>query len=129
MGTISARPRKDGTMGYTAQIKIKRGGRVIFSLAQTFDRKVATKAWMARREQELARPGGLDAMLRPSGTVEDAIARYVEETRKAIGRTKLQVLASIKRYQIAGIECERVKSEDIVSFARELGATMQPQTV
>lgn len=129
MGTISARPRKDGTLGYTAQIKIKRGGRVIFSQGQTFDREVAAKAWMAKREKELARPGGLDAMMQPSGTLEDVIGRYVKESRKAIGRTKAQVLESIKGYKLAAIECERVRSEDIVSFARELGETVQPQTV
>lgn len=47
MATIVARPRKDGTIGYTAQIKIKRGGRVVFSQAQTL--------FSTRRQEEITR--------------------------------------------------------------------------
>jgi len=129
MGTITARPRKDGSIGYTAQIVIKRGGRTVFSQAQTFDREAAAKTWMKKKEAELARPGALDAAQRPNGTVGDAIARYVKETRKAIGRTKAQVLEAIKAYPIADIDCAALTSADIVSFARDLGRERQPQTV
>lgn len=129
MGTISARPRKDGTTGYTAQIKIKRGGHVVFSQGQTFDREAAAKAWLAKREKELARPGALDAAARPTGTLKDAIDRYVKESRKEIGRTKAQVLETIRKFAIADLDCGAIASDDIVTFARTLGGSVQPQTV
>jgi len=39
MGTITPRKRQDGTIGYTAQIRLKRCGKIIHTEAQTFDRK------------------------------------------------------------------------------------------
>ncbi|MGX0937100.1 hypothetical protein ACUXQ2_003173 [Cupriavidus metallidurans] len=36
------RVRKDGSIGYTAQIRLKQGGGVMFTEAKTFDRKQAT---------------------------------------------------------------------------------------
>ncbi|RAZ82002.1 site-specific integrase [Cereibacter johrii] len=130
MGTIVARPRKDGTMGYTAQIKIKRGGKVVFSQAQTFDREAAARVWMKRKERDLEKPGAIEAAARASaGTLADAIDSYLKDSRKEIGRTKAQVLRAIKSYDIATRDCDRIRSEDVVAFARELGRNRQPQTV
>jgi hypothetical protein len=60
MGTITARKRKDGTVGYLAQIVIKRKSKVVHREALTFDRRQAANAWLKRRETELAVPGALD---------------------------------------------------------------------
>jgi hypothetical protein len=61
MGTISIRERKDKSIGYTAQIRLKRGGRVAYTEAKTFDRRQAAAAWIVKREKELARPGAMEA--------------------------------------------------------------------
>lgn len=53
MGTITSRRRKDGTSGYTAQIRLKRAGQVIHSETETFDRKQHAQEWIRRREAEL----------------------------------------------------------------------------
>src|SRR3954452_6308638 len=103
MGTITERPRRDGTTGYYAQILIKRKGRVVHREAQTFDRKQAAKAWLARRETELAQPGALERGPRPK--LHEAIDRYVAETEKEIGHTKAQVLRTIKKHDIAEMHC------------------------
>ena len=50
MGSIIGRTRKDGTMAYLAQILIKRKGKIVHRKSETFDRKQAAKAWLARRE-------------------------------------------------------------------------------
>jgi integrase len=129
MATIVARPRRDGTVGYTAQIKIKRGGKVVFSQAQTFDREPAARAWAAKKEKALAAPGGLDAALKPKGTLEDVIDRYVGLFRKDIGRTKEQVLEALKGYAIAEKPVEQILPGDVLDLARELGDGRKPQTV
>ncbi len=129
MATITARPRHDGSVGFTAQIRIKRGGKVVYTTSQTFDNEKDAKTWAARKEKELALPGALDAALHPSGTLEQAINRYVEASRKEIGKTKAQVLEAIKRDSIAGMDCEDIRSRDIVAFAERLGVGRQPQTV
>lgn len=129
MATITARPRKDGTVGYTAQIKIKRGGKVIFSLAQTFDREAAANTWAKKKEAALAKPGGLDAARKVKGNLSDMIDKYVELFGKEIGRTKEQVLLAIKGYAIAEKAMEDITSADVVDLARELGKGRKPQTV
>ncbi|HEY8577583.1 MAG TPA: site-specific integrase [Devosia sp.] len=130
MGTIVSRKRKDGTTGYTAQILIKRGGKIVHRQAQTFDRRGAAAAWIKRRETELAVPGALERENRKDHPLADAIDWYVENSIKEIGRTKAQVLRSIKEYGIAGMPCSTIGSTDIVAFARELGSSgRKPQTV
>lgn len=129
MGTINARKRKDGSTGYTAQILKKQKGVIVHREAKTFDRKEAAKAWIKRRETELSEPGALERAKAPDATLAAAIDRYIAESEKAIGRTKAQVLRSIKDYDIANMECAAIKSEDIVALARELSGKRQPQTV
>jgi hypothetical protein len=130
MGTIVARKRKDGSTGYTAQILRKKSGKIILREAQTFDRRQAAVAWLNRRETELSEPGAIDRAKVPDTILADAIDRYSVESRKAIGRTKAQVLASIKQYDIANMDCGEVRSDHIVDFASELLAGgRQPSTV
>lgn len=124
MGTIIARPRKDGTMGYRAQIILKRKGVIIYRQAQTFDRQQAAKAWLARRETELAKPGALEQKEDPP--LRDVIDRYLNESEKKIGKTKSQVLRTIKTYDIAEKKCSEIKSEDVLAFAQSLN--VKPQT-
>ena len=55
-----------------------------------------------------------------SPLLRDAIDRYTAESRKKIGRTKAQVLAAIKGYDIADRPCVDIRSQDIVEFAQTL---------
>nr|WP_302847841.1 hypothetical protein [Azotobacter beijerinckii] len=44
MNTIASRRRKDGTTGYTAQIRIMRDGTRVYQESQTFDWKQVAQA-------------------------------------------------------------------------------------
>ena len=57
----------------------------------------------------------------------EVIDRYIDESKRAIGRTKAQVLRTIKGYDIADMRCSEITSADLVSFARSL--PVAPQTV
>ena len=130
MGTIVQRKRKDGSVAYMAQITIMRERKIVHRESKTFDRKPAASAWVKRREGELAKPDAvLGAPKRQSATLADAIDRYIAESLKQMGRTKAQVLRAIKTYDIADKPCSEIQSKDIVEFARQVGATVQPQTV
>jgi integrase len=130
MGTIVPRKRKDGSVGYTAQILRKKSGRIIHREAQTFDRRQAASAWLKRRETELSEPGAIERTKVPEKSLANAIDRYIAESRKAIGRTKAQVLTSIKEHDIANTDCGEIRSQHIVDFANELlGGGRQPSTV
>jgi integrase len=129
MGSIAPRKRKDGTTGYTAQIVLKKDGAVVHREARTFDRRQAAAIWLDKRETELRAPGGLERAKRKGETLADAIDRYTRESLKEIGRTKAQVLRSIKNYGIASMAAEDIGSADIVAFAGELGEGRTAATV
>lgn len=126
MGTITQRARKDGSIGYTAQIRLKQGGEVVFTEAQTFDRRQAAVSWLEKRERELARPGALDVAKQDDPTLAEVIAKLVKESDKKIGRTKAQVLRAIGASELGGMRCSKIDSPALVSFAR--GLKVLPQT-
>jgi integrase len=125
MGTLIPRKRKDGSTGYTALITLKRDGKIAHREAKTFDRKQAANAWMVTRETDLRKPGGLERKEDPN--LAAVIDRYINESKKKIGRTKAQVLRTIKNYPIAEMRCSEITSADLVSFAQSL--PVAPQTV
>ena len=129
MGTIIPRKRKDGTTGYQAQVMAWRDGKPAHRETRTFDRRPAATAWIAKREEELASPAGLEAATRSDPALSAVIDRYTTESLKAIGRTKAQVLLAIKRHDIATKRCSTIGSADVVAFANELAARVAPQTV
>lgn len=130
MGTILARRRKHGGMAYMAKIILTHKGKTIHRESRTFETHKRASQWIKERETELARPGEIARVNAPTYTLADAIDRYTDESLKQIGRTKAQVLQSIKAYPIAGKPCAAIGSDDIVAFARDLNtAERQPQTV
>ena len=129
MGTITARKRKDGSTGYTAQIVRKKDGKIVLREAKTFDGKREANSWIVFREAELDKPGGIERATRTTTTLADAIDAYTTRVTD-IGRTKAQCLKSIKDYRIASMACEAITAKDISDFAHELRkGGRKPQTV
>lgn len=135
MGSITQRRRKDGSIAWLAQISIMRQGKNVWRENKTFERRSVANAWIKQREKELAQPEALNELVRVKGarrkpTLADAIDRYIEDSQKQMGRTKTQVLRTIKDFDIADRLCSDITSADIVEFAREkLASGVQPQTV
>lgn len=127
MGTITSRQRKDGTLGHTAQIRIKRDGVLLHTESKTFDRKPAAAAWLKKRETELGEPGAIEALQAPDPTLADVIDRYISESRRDYGKTKLQVLRSIAAGPLGAMRCSTINSAAVVAWAQSLGS--KPQTV
>lgn len=122
------RKRRNGSTGYHAQVAINRDG-ISHRETRTFDRRAAAAAWIAKREQELAQPGALAATKAEDPTLGAVIDQYITDSRRALGKTKAQVLRTIKGFGIADKPCSAVTSAEVVAFARELSAGRQPQTV
>lgn len=127
MGTITARKRSDNTTGYTAQIRLKKAGRIIYTESLTFDRKQAAVAWLKKRETELAVPGALDKPKIDDPTLAEVIDAYNKDKRREHGKTKTQVLNSIKASDLGAMRCTEIGSPQIIEFAQSL--KVQPQTV
>jgi integrase len=127
MGTITSRKRNDGSSGHTAQIRLKKDGRVTYTESKTFDRKAAAQAWLKKRETELAENGVEAKIVDP--TLAEVIDTYNEdkEKKKPNGKTKTQVLRSIQNSDLGKLRCSEITSQELMKFAKSINA--QPQTV
>jgi integrase len=129
MGSILERPRRNGTIAYLAKIAIMREGKVVYRESRTFDRRPAAATWIEKRETELTKPGGIAAALSAKPTLAMAIERYIVTSRKKIGKTKAQVLETLKGMDIAQMACSEINSQHIIELAETLSEGRKPQTV
>ena len=83
MATIRSRKLADGTVRYTAQIRVKCEGVQVYQESQTFARKQAAQAWVRKREVELDQPGAIERANRVGATIKEMIGRYLLEMAKA----------------------------------------------
>ena len=54
MGTVTVRKRRDGSTGYTAQIRIMQKDVTVYQESQTFDRNASEPAWIKGVETEMS---------------------------------------------------------------------------
>ena len=59
MANITLCRRKDGSTGYTAQIRIRQNGKLVHQEARTSDRPRHAQEWIQLREAGLRALGGL----------------------------------------------------------------------
>ena len=120
MGTITARKRADGTTSYTAQIRIKKGGKVIHSEAQTFSRRALADEWKRRREAELEQVRASGRPLAKGVPLETLIADYVSAAKNVTewGRSKTADIARLKRSALAAKDATQLTAADFMEHAR-----------
>ena len=130
MTQITERKRKDGSVAYVAQINIRRNGKWAHRESRSFDARASAAAWFKKRMIEITAAGDdLTTIKSKDRSLSSAIDRYITESVKKIGKTKAQVLRSIREYDIADMPCNEICSHHIVQFAKDLGATREPSTV
>lgn len=127
MGTIITRTRQDGSIAYTAQIRLKHDKKIIHQESKTFDRAPAANMWLKKREAALSEPGALDKLKAPDPTLSAVIDKYLAESQRDFGKTKRQVLKTIQASDLAAMKCSEIRSTHVIAFAQSL--TGQPQTV
>ncbi len=133
MGTITVRKRRDGSTGYTAQIRIMQKGVTVYQESQTFDRKATAQAWIKRVETEMSVPGAIDKANRSGVTVKEMIDRYLLEYEKLrpLGKTKRATLKAIGETWLGKLEDREITSQKLVEYAdrRMTDDGIQAQTV
>lgn len=113
MGTITQRTTKGGLV-YTAQIRLKRSGKIIHSESRTFERKAIAQKWMTAREAELQKPGAINAG--PDPTLSEVIKKYLAETTARMGNTKRRVLEAAAAADVGKLKCSGVTSVKLVEW-------------
>ena len=81
MAGIIARQRKDGTKGYTARVRLRRGQTVLHEEVKTFSSKTAAKGWAKSREVELEDPGSLARAQQGDTSLSSIIRWYMLAAR------------------------------------------------
>lgn len=117
MGTIVSRRRKDGSLGYTAQIRIHRQGKCIHSESETFDRRQLAAEWMRRRETELDLQRARGEPVGKGASLSDLLIWYGRDIKELTpwGRTKDADLRRLAGYEISKKNVLRLTSADYIS--------------
>lgn len=122
---VTKRTYRDGTTAYTAQIRIKKDGVIVHKESATFERKPVANAWHKDRLAELRVHGIKPKVDDP--TLADVIDKYNADKQQEHGKTKTQVLRTIKKSNFALLRCSEIKSSSIIAYAKTI--TAKPQTV
>lgn len=119
MATITQRKRAGG-IRYTAQIRIKRKGKLVYSESKTFARRALAKEWAARREAELQDPAALSRLQHRGMTVGDLVRRYLDdrEVVEPLGRTKRMHLEQLLGMDVAGLDALELEPKHLVAHVR-----------
>lgn len=119
MATIRSRKKADGTISYTAQIRINRDKVTVYQESQTFARKQAAQAWARKRESELDEPGAIERANRKSATLKEMIDQYLIEVEKArpLGKTKRATLTAVGETYLGKLADTQINTQCLVDYA------------
>ena len=133
MGTISQRKRADGSIAYTAQIRMKDKGAIVHSEAQTFTRKALAQTWMKRRESELETARAAGNLASKKVTVGQILDSYTDQAEGITewGRSKTADLRRLKEAGIASKDARLLTAADLIDHCkrRRLDDGAGPATV
>jgi len=118
MGTITARRRKDGSTGYTAQIRIKRDGQLVHSESETFSTKALAKEWVTRREAALQVQRARGEPLGRRMTWGELVRWYEDRERPGDGwgRTKRADLARLRMASLQDRRVDTLTRQDFINY-------------
>ena len=129
MANIVERVNKDGSISYRADVRIRRGGKVVHRETQTWKSYKLALAWASRREVELSDSGVLDRLIRGGTekplTVAELIERYIEEVypMRPWGKTKTDTLRLLSGSKFGALIAKDVTAADIIDHCKNWGAS------
>lgn len=102
MANIVARKQADGTLRYTAVIRIRRGKIVVYREAKTFSHRSAAEKWARSREVTLEDPAALARAQHGEQTLAQLIRWYIDEFASISKwqRTKQAQLLALEKHPI-----------------------------
>lgn len=127
-----ASKRVDGSVGYTAVVRIKKSGKIIHQESKTFSIRAEAQRWARRREVELKNPAALIRAQQGSLSVGALIRWYIDEFEQASQwqRSKGQQLRTLEKQSFAQADATALTCQSIVDFIRmRRRAGVAPSTV
>ncbi len=123
MATIRTRKQSDGTVRYTAVVRIRTGNRIIHQEYKSFAHRSAAVSWAKHRELDLENPGKLLQKQHSAITLAQLIRWYIEtfETISKWQRSKQSHLQFLERHSIGKANVFDARADipmvDIMEFA------------
>ena len=122
MATIRARQRKDGSLAYLGEARVKRNGEIVHRESRTFDRRGQAKAWAESREKRYASesPATKRTPSMTQATLRNVLLKYREEVSEVrpMGRSKTSHIRFLEKCEIARMTTCEIKSSDIIAHVR-----------
>jgi hypothetical protein len=95
VGTITKRTGRDGSISYTAEVRIKAKGKTVFSEVRAFPKRTAARNWIERMEDAFEASADPAVFALRNATVASVINCYLDEPTRRIGKTKEECLRAI----------------------------------
>jgi integrase len=120
MATIRARRQANGTLRYTAMVRLRKGKTLIHQEAKTFSHRGAAASWAKFREVELQKPGALDQAQQGETSLAALIRWYIDSFFEIAvwQRTKQTSLEFLEKHQIGEVNALRITSAMLVDHVR-----------
>ncbi|MCH8250769.1 MAG: tyrosine-type recombinase/integrase [Proteobacteria bacterium] len=122
MATIRTRQRRDGSLAYLSEVRIKRDGEIIHRQSKTFDRRGQAKAWTESREKKFAKkvPAAKRSLKLTQATLRKVLEKYREDVSEVrpMGRSKTSNIRFLEKCEIARMTACEIKSSDIIAHVR-----------
>ena len=120
VATIVERKRVDGSVGYTAVVRIKKSGKIVHQESKTFSIRTEAQRWARRREVELENPAAVIRAQQGSLSVGALIRWYIDEFEQASQwqRSKGQQLRTLEKQSFAQADATALTCQSIVDFIR-----------
>ncbi|BAK75432.1 site-specific recombinase, phage integrase family protein [Pseudogulbenkiania sp. NH8B] len=132
MATITKYRKRNGELSYSAQVRVKQDGKVVFSKSRSFPTRDAAESWAKRIEVQSAEPGFIERHKLGKVTIGELLERYRDELTEAgrLGRSKGYVLDLLLRSSISEIAAINLTSADVVEHCKvRAAAGAGPATV
>ncbi|KUM04204.1 site-specific integrase [Chromobacterium subtsugae] len=132
MATITKYRKKNGELSYSATVRVKQGGKVVFSASRSFPKESLAKDWAKRTEIAAAAPGFIEQQAAAGITLGEILARYRDEMERSerLGRSKGYTLQSLLRTSLADSPPAEIETEDYLDYGRSRQAEgVSPATI
>lgn len=124
MATITKYRKKNGELSYQATVRVKQGGKVIFSATRSFPKESLARDWAKRTEVEAAAPDFMAQHAVGKLTVGELLSRYHNELTEAdaLGRSKSGVISLLLRSSISELRVGELSAGEVVARRVALAA-------
>ncbi len=118
MATITKRKKANGKATYTAQVRIKKGGQVVFSKSSTFPQRKLAEKWATRTEQSWKE--GSYSQGSKDEIFSTLIKRYRHDIENEVGKTLIQCLRTLEAMEETKLPCDQVDRAFLIRLARAI---------